>query len=163
DAPLRVELRRQIRALAREFGGTVIHVTHDPAEALAAGDRVAVIQNGRILQIDEPRQLRRCPLHRGVAELIHHQMGGINWLTGHVAKDGFEPYFECPCGRWQISLQMLERLRESLYKGRSEKGLDFSAAKSAPIIAGKQEIFAPGNEKVDMMIGIPAAEVRSTT
>ena len=59
DAPLRSELRRQIRMLAKELHVTLIHVTHDPDEALAVGDRVAVMHEGRIVQIDEPEQLLR--------------------------------------------------------------------------------------------------------
>src|SRR5262245_31749560 len=90
DTPMRVEVRRQIRRFAREFGLTVIHVTHDPAEAFAIGDRVAVLHHGRLLQMDEPGQLRRCPTHRFVVEMIHHETGGLNWLSGQISKDGYD-------------------------------------------------------------------------
>ena len=76
DAPLRVDLRRQIRALAREQSMTLIHVTHDPDEALTVGDRVAVMQEGRIVQLDEPSALARLPRNRYVAELTCRQQGG---------------------------------------------------------------------------------------
>lgn len=166
DAPMRTDLRRQIRNLARELGLTVLHVTHDPEEALAVGDRVAVMRDGRILQIDEPRQLRRCPGHRFVAELIHHEDGGFNWLPGVLVKEEFEPYFESVLGRWPVSLQIVEHLRESLYRGekspeiQGREQLSDTAQLDAP---GTVENFAANPEKVDMMIGIPAAEVRCTT
>jgi multiple sugar transport system ATP-binding protein len=142
DAPLRVELRRQIRTLAREFGLTMIHVTHDPAEALAIGDRVAVMRQGRILQIDEPRKLRRLPSHRFAAELIHHEDGGFNWLAGEIVKEEFDTYFEGAFGRWPVSLQIVDHLRESLYKGDN---------------------FNARQGKVAIMMGIPAAGVHCTT
>ncbi len=142
DAPLRVELRRQIRGLARELGLTMIHVTHDPAEALAIGDRVAVMRQGRILQIDESRQLRRLPSHRFVAELIHHENGGFNWLAGEIVKEEFDTYFVGAFGRWPVSLHIVDHLRETLYKGQN---------------------FDARQGKVNIMMGIPATEVHCTT
>jgi ABC-type sugar transport system ATPase subunit len=102
DAPLRVELRRQIRALAREHPMTLIHVTHDPEEALAVGDRVAVIHEGRIVQIDAPAKLQRAPSNRYVAELVHQQQGGLNLLPGTIIRDGECSYFETAQGKWPI-------------------------------------------------------------
>lgn len=158
DAPMRVELRRQVRTLAREFGMSVIHVTHDPAEAFAVGDRIAVMHQGRLLQIDEPRQLRRCPNHRFVVEMIHHENGGLNWLPGQINKDGYDVNFESPLGRWPVSLPVIDRLKESLFLGKSSE-----TAISATITTDKGQNSAPKNEKVDMMIGIPAAQIHCTT
>ena len=96
DAPLRTALRRLIRELARRQGTTMLFVTHDPAEAFAAGDRVAVMQAGRIVQMGEPTQLLRQPVHRFVAELAHHDRGGLNVLAGQLDTEAFV----CPFGRW---------------------------------------------------------------
>jgi len=142
DAPLRTELRREIRELAREFKQTVIHVTHDPVEALAVGDRVAVMREGRILQVDSPRQLRRSPTHRFVADLVHNEDGGFNWLAGEIVKDGVDAYFSGILGRWPVSILTIDHLRESLFQG---------------------ENFHANSGKVDIMIGIPAAHVRCMT
>lgn len=161
DAPMRVEMRRQIRRLAREFGLTVIHVTHDPAEALAIGDRVAVLHHGRLLQMDEPGQLRRCPTHQFVVEMIHHETGGLNWLSGQISKDGHDSTFENPLGRWPVSLETVGHLKEGLYRGKSSQ-TDITA--SGPISGSQNnEIPAPKNEKVDMMMGIAAVHIRCTT
>jgi ABC-type sugar transport system ATPase subunit len=70
DAPLRASLRDQILALHRRFGMTLIHVTHDQGEALAMGDRIAVLDRGRIVQCDTPRQIYRRPAHRFVGEFV---------------------------------------------------------------------------------------------
>ena len=61
DAPLRRELRRELLRLHRELGLTILLVTHDQAEALALGRRVAVMNGGVIEQIDTPEELRARP------------------------------------------------------------------------------------------------------
>ena len=55
DEYLRETLRAEVRELLTSLGATVVLVTHDQAEALALGDRVVVMRNGRIVQVDDPR------------------------------------------------------------------------------------------------------------
>ena len=57
DANLREEMRSEIRRLHNEFGITSIYVTHDQAEAMTTSDRIAVMNKGRIEQIDDPLTL----------------------------------------------------------------------------------------------------------
>lgn len=70
DAPLRMELRRQIKRLHAQLGTTILYVTHDQAEALALGDRVAVIHRGRIEQVGEPQEVYDRPANRFVAGFV---------------------------------------------------------------------------------------------
>lgn len=70
DAPLRQELRRQLHLLQRQLGATMVVVTHDPAEALALGDRVAVMAGGRLVQVDTPAKMLQQPVNRFVAGLV---------------------------------------------------------------------------------------------
>ena len=70
DAPLRFMLRAELSELQRQLGVTILHVTHDQAEALALGDRVAVINQGRIVQFGTPSEVYHAPAHRSVAEFI---------------------------------------------------------------------------------------------
>ncbi|MCM2293091.1 ABC transporter ATP-binding protein [Allorhizobium sp. BGMRC 0089] len=80
DAALRDQLRNELATLLRQFAMTAIFVTHDQAEALAIADRVAVMRQGRILQIDSPENLYRRPQTGFVAEFL----GGANRLEGQV-------------------------------------------------------------------------------
>jgi len=57
DAQLRVQARGEVRRLQREVGTTTIYVTHDQVEALTLGDRVAVMNEGRLEQVGTPEQL----------------------------------------------------------------------------------------------------------
>ena len=82
DARLRLEMREQIQALQQEIGITMIYVTHDQKEALSMGDRVAVMQMGRVAQVAPPRSLYRRPSDRFVADFI----GEINLLPGEVTE-----------------------------------------------------------------------------
>jgi multiple sugar transport system ATP-binding protein len=61
DAPLRRELRRELLCLHRESGLTILLVTHDQAEAMALGQRVAVMHAGAIEQVGTPAELRSQP------------------------------------------------------------------------------------------------------
>ncbi|MFD2189215.1 sulfate/molybdate ABC transporter ATP-binding protein [Pistricoccus aurantiacus] len=80
DAKVRQELRRWLRHLHDELGFTSVFVTHDQEEALELSDRVVVMSNGRIEQIDEPDTLYRAPANRFVFEFL----GDVNRLEGEV-------------------------------------------------------------------------------
>ena len=70
DADLRVRMRQEIVQLQRRLGRPMIHVTHDQSEALTMADRIALLHEGRILQLGTPEELYRYPATRFVAEFI---------------------------------------------------------------------------------------------
>jgi multiple sugar transport system ATP-binding protein len=70
DSPLRAGLREQVIDLHRRFGTTLIHVTHDQAEALLMGDRIVVLERGRMLQCGTPRAIYDRPSDRFVATFV---------------------------------------------------------------------------------------------
>jgi multiple sugar transport system ATP-binding protein len=70
DAKLRVETRAYIARLHQRLGTTTLYVTHDQTEAMTMGDRVAVMRDGRLEQVDEPRRLYAEPANAFVAGFI---------------------------------------------------------------------------------------------
>jgi putative spermidine/putrescine transport system ATP-binding protein len=70
DAKVRVQLREEIRRIQRETGITTVFVTHDQEEALSISDRVAVMFEGRIVQIGTPATIYQDPAHSFVASFI---------------------------------------------------------------------------------------------
>src|SRR5262245_37653579 len=70
DASLREEMRFEIRRLHEQFGITTLYVTHDQAEAMVISDRVAVLRDGRVVQVGAPQELFERPQTRFVAEFI---------------------------------------------------------------------------------------------
>jgi molybdate transport system ATP-binding protein len=82
DAATRVSVRRDLREHLRAFDGIRILVTHDPLDAYALADRVAILEAGRITQIGTISEIAARPLSRYVAQLI-----GTNLVTGTI-RDG---------------------------------------------------------------------------
>jgi ABC-type Fe3+/spermidine/putrescine transport system ATPase subunit len=80
DAKIRVQVRAEIRRLQRELAITTIYVTHDQEEALSLSDRVAVMRDGRVLQVGPPRDLYERPRTRFVADFV----GTNNLVPGEV-------------------------------------------------------------------------------
>jgi iron(III) transport system ATP-binding protein len=95
DATLREELRYEIRRLHDEFRITSIYVTHDQAEAMVTSDRIVVMNQGRIEQVDTPVQLYMQPLTRFVASFI----GQTNLIDGYAEGREFRfDGFSIPAG-----------------------------------------------------------------
>jgi ABC-type sugar transport system ATPase subunit len=88
DVPTRLSLRRELKRLHRELAMTMVYVTHDQAEALALGDRIAVIRNGRLEQLGTRRDIYERPDNRFVAAFFGSQ--GMNFLEASpsAAADG---------------------------------------------------------------------------
>ncbi len=84
DAKLRVRVRAEIRQLQQHLGKTTLYVTHDQEEALAISDRIAVMDQGRILQIGTPQEIYHRPTHPFVAEFV----GLTNFLEAEVVAGG---------------------------------------------------------------------------
>jgi len=82
DLKLRKEMQIELKRIQHQVGITFIYVTHDQEEALSMSDRVAVMSNGVIEQLDEPRAIYDRPLTPFVADFI----GDMNFLDGEVAE-----------------------------------------------------------------------------
>ena len=85
DAKLRVQMRTTIKKLQRRLGITTVYVTHDQEEALAISDRIAVMNQGNIMQIGKPEEIYRKPANPFVANFI----GVSNFIDCTV--DGKDP------------------------------------------------------------------------
>ena len=84
DAKLRVQMRAELAKLHNRLQTTMIYVTHDQTEAMTMGDRIAVIQNGEIQQIDEPITLYNNPQNIFVASFIGSP--AMNLLAGEIQR-----------------------------------------------------------------------------
>jgi putative spermidine/putrescine transport system ATP-binding protein len=81
DAKLREAVRSDLNQLLRKLGITAVYVTHDQAEAMALGDRIVVMERGRISQIGSPQEIYYHPANAFVAEFI----GAMNRVEGIAA------------------------------------------------------------------------------
>jgi iron(III) transport system ATP-binding protein len=87
DAKLRLEMRSEIRRLCKEFGLTGIYVTHDREEALSMGDRLAIMEAGKLVQVGAPMEVYRNPVNRMAAEF----MGETNLIEGVIGMPTSRP------------------------------------------------------------------------
>ncbi|MGF1482030.1 MAG: ABC transporter ATP-binding protein [Cyanophyceae cyanobacterium] len=80
DLKLRKEMQLELKQMQKQLGITFVYVTHDQEEALTMSDRIAVLCEGRILQVGTPREIYEQPNTRFVAEFI----GESNFLSGRI-------------------------------------------------------------------------------
>jgi sn-glycerol 3-phosphate transport system ATP-binding protein len=104
DAQLRGEMRREIRALQRRLGITMVYVTHDQTEAMTMADRVVLLRNGRIEQVGSPDELYARPATAFTAGFIgappmnlmkvNGALTGVRPEDMRIADDGMEAKVE---------------------------------------------------------------------
>ncbi|WP_166355119.1 ABC transporter ATP-binding protein [Phytoactinopolyspora limicola] len=89
DAKTRIQLRTQLREIQRDTGTTIVYVTHDQEEALALGDRIAVMKDGSLEQLGSGRDIYQAPASGYVADFV----GVTNWLAAELVRasdDGWD-------------------------------------------------------------------------
>ncbi|MGH7767512.1 MAG: ABC transporter ATP-binding protein [Candidatus Binatia bacterium] len=91
DARLREQMRVELRKITKAIGVTTLYVTHDQAEALSLGDKVCVMDGGRILQVAPPNEIYARPSSLFVAQFV----GEMNFVKGKMVGAG---QVECPLG-----------------------------------------------------------------
>ena len=86
DALLRMEMRAELKTLLQKLEATTIYVTHDQVEALSMGDRIAVMNAGRIVQVDNPLAVYDRPADTFVGGFIGTPP--MNFLATEIVADG---------------------------------------------------------------------------
>lgn len=84
DAKLRSQMRIELQKLHREINATMIYVTHDQTEAMTLGNRIAVLNKGKLMQLDTPMHLYNNPANKFVAGFIGSPT--MNFLKGSIEK-----------------------------------------------------------------------------
>ncbi|HUP01499.1 MAG TPA: sn-glycerol-3-phosphate ABC transporter ATP-binding protein UgpC [Gemmatimonadota bacterium] len=101
DAKLRTQMRTEIARLHNRLEATMIYVTHDQVEAMTMGDRIVVLEAGRVQQIDVPLGLYERPANRFVAGFIGSPT--MNFIEGRIVRDG-SPSFRARGGALTLAL-----------------------------------------------------------
>lgn len=86
DAKLRAQMRTEISKLHQKLGTTFIYVTHDQTEAMTMGDRIVVMKDGFIQQVDSPQNLYDAPCNQFVAGFMGSPQ--MNFIDSYLRKDG---------------------------------------------------------------------------
>src|SRR6184192_3167568 len=132
DAKLRERMRFELKRLQRDLKITTVYVTHDQSEALALSHEIAVMNEGRIIQIGTPREIYERPANAFVADFV----GSTNFLDGAVlGPDGADGLYRVRTEIGDVTVQATEVLRADdkvLVSVRPEDvGLDESRPQAA--------------------------------
>src|SRR5665213_2584595 len=92
DAKLRSQMRIELQKLHREINATMIYVTHDQTEAMTLGNRIAVLNKGKLMQLDTPMHLYQHPDNKFVAGFIGSPT--MNFIQGILKRDADDLYME---------------------------------------------------------------------
>ncbi len=158
DAKLRAETRAQIVKLQRQLETTTIYVTHDQTEAMTMGDRIAVMNQGKLQQVAQPLELYNRPATRFVAEFIGSPP--MNFLTVQfhapllITHSQFR--FTLP-DIWATALQKYDK--QSLVLGIRPEHLSLSVAATKNLPVQVELVEALGNETY---LAVSLAELHTT-
>jgi multiple sugar transport system ATP-binding protein len=108
DAALRVEMRTEIKLIQRKLATTMIFVTHDQEEALTIGDKIAVMKDGFVQQVDTPQDIYRRPANLFVATFIGSPP--INQFRCELRRDGDELRLVAPCFDLPLPAELMRPL-----------------------------------------------------
>lgn len=177
DAKLRVSTRSQIAGLQRRLGTTTVYVTHDQVEAMTMGDRVAVLDGGRLQQVAAPRVLYDNPVNTFVAGFVGSP--GMNLLDApvrdgaavlgalrvpvpaDVAADrivvGVRPEAWTPVGAWRsgtlsLTVDLVEQLGAEAFVHATATGpADWSSATGKVVVRVDRRVAIGPGEQVHLL------------
>ncbi|MFH1395187.1 MAG: sn-glycerol-3-phosphate ABC transporter ATP-binding protein UgpC [Candidatus Omnitrophota bacterium] len=114
DAKLRVQMRTELHRLHIKLQATMIYVTHDQTEAMTLGDRIVVMKDGIVQQIDTPTNVYNSPINKFVASFIGAPP--MNFLNGRILKKEGKLYFDEGNFRIKIVEGMFKALEDYVGK-----------------------------------------------
>ncbi|GHC86386.1 ABC transporter ATP-binding protein [Nocardiopsis terrae] len=167
DAKLRVQMRASLNQLHERLGVTTVYVTHDQIEAMTLGDRVAVLRDGRLQQVDTPKRLFDAPVNLFVAGFIGSP--AMNFVDAELARDGegavlkfADHALPVPASLLKERPQLSEYLDRSLILGIRPS--DFNDAEFDGNTGPRIEVTASVTEElgteINVIFGVDAPPVR---
>jgi multiple sugar transport system ATP-binding protein len=114
DAKLRVQMRTEISRLHKRLDATMIYVTHDQIEAMTMGDRIVIMKDGIVQQVDEPLNLYNKPVNKFVAGFIGSP--SMNFIDGSISDNGEK--FSSNSGTLNIPLNDIQKKLLKNYSGQ---------------------------------------------
>jgi multiple sugar transport system ATP-binding protein len=146
DAQLRVQMRREIARLHQELGATMIYVTHDQVEAMTLGDRIVVMNQGHVQQIDTPMRLYDHPANRFVAGFIGSP--AMNFIEGTISP-GEQPVFNARGGAFSLKVppslaeRVVDLVGSSVIMGIRPEDVSVAPPQGPALFAGESTIVDP--------------------
>jgi iron(III) transport system ATP-binding protein len=128
DAKLRERMRFELKRMQRELALTTVYVTHDQSEALALSHEIAVMREGRIVQIGSPREVYERPCNRFVADFI----GTTNFIDAQVTEESGDGHCRVATPVGALRVRCLDRLHRNQAVVISIRPEDVELSEQAP-------------------------------
>jgi multiple sugar transport system ATP-binding protein len=158
DAQLRVETRVELSRLHRKLGATMVYVTHDQSEALTLGDRIAVLKEGVLQQVDTPMKLYEEPANKFVAGFIGSP--GMNFFGGAVTRTGNGGMCTFQGAEFTIRVPCEPGTAERVFLGVRPQHLEITddSARGEGVVRAEVGVVEPmGNEQI-VYVSLPKGE-----
>jgi len=152
DDPLRAALRGELVELHRRFGSTVVHVTHDQSEALSIGQRLAVVHEGRIMQVDTPGGIYERPAHRFVASFVGSP--GMNLVACEVVLEETTLQIRPPGGGNTITYPASVHPQDAFLPLHEPRRLELGV-RAEGVIVSDETLVDPADSR-DPLVVLPA-------
>ncbi|WP_435097533.1 ABC transporter ATP-binding protein [Halarchaeum sp. P4] len=160
DAKLRVHMRTELQRLHKELDTTIIYVTHDQAEAMTMSDRIAIINEGELQQIDPPLVCYNEPANEFVAGFIGSP--SMNFLDAEVTADGLvSEHFTLALDPEDAGVSVGDRVRvgvrpEDVYPTEESDDLD----RPSTAIEATTDVLEPMGDEIFVYLLLGGAEER---
>jgi len=158
DAKLRAEMRARLKRDQTDLGATTIYVTHDQVEAMSMGDRIAVMDQGKLLQVGSPEEVYDHPANLFVAGFIGSP--AMNLINCSLGSEGDQPALVVPGSPLSVTIasdvaERVESARERLVLGIRPEDVHLSRESRPGWIAAEVYVTEPlGAETiVDLRVG----------
>ncbi|ARN56156.1 ABC transporter ATP-binding protein [Sedimentisphaera salicampi] len=157
DAKLRVTMRTELKSLHQRLETTSIYVTHDQAEAMTLGDRICVMHEGIIQQVDQPMEVYNRPVNRFVAGFLGTPH--MNFVEGKIETVGNSVFFNFSAGKIELPARMNECLnakngRDVVFGFRAENVSIASKDDKKSSINAKVEVVEPLGDRLNVYFNI---------
>ena len=141
DALLRLEMRAELKTLLQSLDATTIYVTHDQIEALSMGDRIAVMNKGRIVQLGNPLEVYDNPADTFVGGFIGNPP--MNFLEAEVSVNGGSSIAKLSGGSFELTGGTAALAGHSLLLGIRAEAIGVETASSEGLVRAKVIVLEP--------------------
>ncbi|MBB6018478.1 ABC transporter ATP-binding protein [Deinococcus radiopugnans] len=161
DAKLRVEMRSQINQLHRRLGATIVYVTHDQVEAMTLGNRIVVMRDGLIMQVDTPMNLYDFPQNKFVAGFIGSP--SMNLISGTVKNGQFMVGNDPVAAMGKLAQSLKAYEGKEVLMGIRPEHIGLIGLTETPVgtnvIHGKVVVVEPLGAQTDLIVEVAGQDV----
>lgn len=159
DAKLKAEIQDEIQRVHKRLGKPTIYVTHDQQEALKLSDRIAVMHDGKIIQVGTPRDIYTRPKNRFIAEFIGNP--SMNFVQGEVVTNNADIMFKH--SRQEIRFEGVDgnsNLRGEGILGFRPQRVTLTANDDKPDFTGIVELIDPLDDRMLITLNVSDSRIK---